>query len=506
MPIDGITMPKAGWNGALDAPNALDGVKSAKGDGAIRITHADGKGAVTSVTIERPKLDAPAAYSVAALEDLVAGLSASSPFPGTPAERKRMLDLLKGKVDEVAKEHPEIVADAVSEPGPQRGASRALFEVFAILKLMLIVAQKARNALREQRQADNAAVQKAIKDQAEGLEAAAWAGVGAALGAGVLQGVLLGVQAYRFSSSVDTKMNLQDASATSAAKTNLNTAKLTADGAKAKANLKSLGDKLGEGQGKFTIDNSLTKNTTVNGVEFKCDDKLRAIETAAQKVNPEVQPGQPEVQAGQQAGDKSPQEQLEDARKDYCDEIDKVESEYREQYEAARVEYKNALKSGDKSRIKEAKLNLEAAASRYEYAHAAAIELKIEHGGMSRADVAKASVQRDGRAVDAAYGDLRFDDEYMALDNHFEWLRIGNSLIQVVGQMLGSAVSQGSQLISAKAHKYGAVEQEARNELDQINDLFNNCQKLLETVLQVILAVIQAESQSVDSTIQGLRG
>lgn len=492
MPIDGITMPKAGWNGALDAPNALDGVKSAKGDGAIRITHADGKGAVTSVTIERPKLDAPAAYSVAALEDLVAGLSASSPFPGTPAERKRMLDLLKGKVDEVAKEHPEIVADAVSEPGPQRGASRALFEVFAILKLMLIVAQKARNALREQRQADNAAVQKAIKDQAEGLEAAAWAGVGAALGAGVLQGVLLGVQAYRFSSSVDTKMNLQDASATSAAKTNLNTAKLTADGAKAKANLEDLGNRL-EPDGVTKV-----KDKVNASFGEKCNSEnegspLGKIKTAASNLE-----GDPQ--------NTTYKENLEAARNDYCNKIDEVEFEYREQYEAARVEYKNALKSGDKSRIKEAKLNLEAAASRYEYAHAAAIELKIEHGGMSRADVAKASVQRDGRAVDAAYGDLRFDDEYMALDNHFEWLRIGNSLIQVVGQMLGSAVSQGSQLISAKAHKYGAVEQEARNELDQINDLFNNCQKLLETVLQVILAVIQAESQSVDSTIQGLRG
>ena len=635
MPVNGVTMPKLDWTSAIDALNSMKGVSAVKEEGSIRISHTDGKGVTTSITLDAPELDAPESFSTAELENFVANfgdLSASNLFPNDPAGQKQFLDTIKGSLELVAKEKPELLdgflgfgSKAPASPkkgptllggkktgpttgpgndgdvngpqggnptnknnnvgGPSRGASKALFDVYGILKLMLLVAQLQRNSLRLVRQAENAAVQKSILDQAGEMRSAALAGLIGSLVVGVIQ---IGLQ-YKtlkdFGKSFTQQMTIKNASGVPTAKMNLETAKLAGNPEAATANLKRLGDAAPD---KATIDSELTRSPelekvtelggkvdqslaktrgevaskqeavkqykevsnelgSVDGLKeqkIQLETKLKGLDS---KQNPaeyeqcqkdikdidgkiqlkelldgkEGQPGKIAKLEGEIAEkqkildakyDELPQEQKElvdkfsEAREAYRGKVDATEAGYKRKFETARSNYREAIKGGDETEIAKTKQEFEAAKANYEYAHGAAMEAKINHGGVSRMDMSERAMLEGQRDLQSAQNDLQTDDAYQILDEQRAKLRVYDGMIQAGGQALQNVSNQVSQAMQAEAHKYGASEQEARNELDQITDLFTNCQKLLETVLQAVQAVIQAESRSVDETIQGLRG
>lgn len=696
MAINGISMGKMDWSAALDALNAIKGVKATKEGGNILIIHKDAKGNETSRTISIPELDDAEVFSAAELEGLIKNfdnLRSESPFPITETERQAFVNALNASFNKVLKDDPKTVDDVLGD-GPKRGASKALFDVYGIFKLLILVAQLQRNALRDVRQSENASVQKAILDSAAEQRAAALAGL---IGGLVVGGVQLCLQSFTLRSQAKDflkQMEIRNASGVDAAKNNLNTSKLAGDKAAADKNLKQLGDKLGKDElgnkiregidesfkgipgfdeikeldGKFDklgnevkeLDGKIDKNfkaardeaskkeselndlkgeskklgsleelekkkadyskqfdeinkkiNEVDGQIDDCNKQVKDIDSQLEKlkgkpdeyekislekkrdeltakkdglqrrldgfdsVNQENgsagkhQPGLmerlkeckdnfdkadaaierkveldgPEGKGGlidktaaelkdlqEKAGgeyDKLPEDQkaLVDRRKElvgnqekigdergklqneYCGKVDAVENGYKQKFETARTEYREALKSGDEAEIKDAKTKFENTQKEYEYAHAAALEAKVAAcGEPSRPDLAGRSAITDTESVKIAQNDFMTDDAYVQLEQDRTELNVYESMIQSGGMAFQQMFQQISQLLMAKAHALGAKEQEARNELDQINDLFANCQKLLEAVLQAMMAVIQAESQSVDTTIQGIRG
>lgn len=692
MTVKGISTEKMDWSSALQALNDIKGVVKATKDGdTIRITRTDGAGKPVTDELKIPDLDEPEIFSTSDLEQLIRNfdnLRSPTLFPITDAERQRFVDALKTAFDEVYKTDPKTVNGPFGD-GPKRGASKALFDVYAIFKLLITVSQLQRNALRDVRQAENASVQKAILDAAAEQRSAALAGL---IGGLVVCGIQLGLQGvtlYKQGKKFFQQMEIKNASGVSAAKTNLNSSKLARNEDAAQKNLDQLGkdlDKLDkDAKGKIDrnfdeckeckdvkelrekvgqntedlemklkvnkdmldqlsgkseklgslddlkklkgtyekrygelsdertkllgeeqdvtdnrkknleaikkleakyvaeyekdpkndplskdldgylkgrkseeeyqnllaeqkkydarlseIDQKLNGREVINsdngekfrkpgtGLNEQCEDYKAKLDKAEndlkrkidlvgengdggdiEKLRGKVQKLQEEFDCEiekMSPDQKKDYEDLKQAQKDYCGKVDAIENEYKQSFEDARMEYRETLKTGKKEDIEVAKTKFDVAQKKYEYAHAKAIESKIANGGMSRMDTAMQYSAPDYTEVNIAQNDLMADDAYQQLEQDRSRLNIYEGMIQSGGMALQQVVQQISQLMQARAQTLGAKEQEARNELDQINDLFANCQKLLEAVLQAMIAVIQAESQSVDNTIAGLRG
>ena len=276
MAIGGISMEKMDWTGALKALNGIQGVKAVKEEGSISITRV-GDGKPVTLTLSIPQLDDAEVFSTAELEKLVNNfdsLRADSPFPITATERQAFVDALNAAFSKALNDDPETVND-VFGTGPKRGASKSLFDVYAIFKLLITVAQLQRNALRDVRQAENAAVQKAILDQADEQRSAALAGlIGAVAVCTVQIGAQLGLMVGKAAAAKVMKA-LKATSGADAAETNLKTAKLAGDSNAAKANLDKLGKDLGVDEHGKSIKETIDKKFE-SCPEF---DKLKADKT-----------------------------------------------------------------------------------------------------------------------------------------------------------------------------------------------------------------------------------
>lgn len=91
-------------------------------------------------------------------------------------------------------------------------------------------------------------------------------------------------------------------------------------------------------------------------------------------------------------------------------------------------------------------------------------------------------------------------DYQAAGQDQMRW-RTYSDMIGAGGMMLQGVVRGVSDLISANAAEKGAVRQEAEEQLDQIKELFNQGQEVVNKVLQLMSAVIQAETQSMRDAI-----
>jgi hypothetical protein len=80
--------------------------------------------------------------------------------------------------------------------------------------------------------------------------------------------------------------------------------------------------------------------------------------------------------------------------------------------------------------------------------------------------------------------------------------RMFGDMIAALGNVAQSCVSSISQMISAEATEVGAEQQQSQEMLDQAKDLFSQCQSLIDSVIQLMRAVLQAEVQSMRDAIQ----
>lgn len=663
MAVNGISMGKMDWTNALSALNAIKGVKAVKDGDVIRITRA---GSDKTLTLRIPDLDSPDVFSPAELENLIKQFDDfrnKGDLPTTDAERLTFVNALKNAFSKVLETDPVAVDDLLGT-GPKRGASKSLFDVYAIFKLLITVAQLQRNALRDVRQAENAAVQKAILDQAAEQRSAALAGL---IGAVAVCGLQLTAQLTMAGVKVAAAKivnKIKAAAGVDAAKVNLKTSQLADDPATAAKNLKNLGKDLGFDKNGNSIRQQINEklglgtgtegeplgdktigdlNNKIEGLNEKIeghnnkigelDEKIarqekelenlgeksgkidgdidnqrrevnklkyesgklgeikdlekdkseladrqtelqKEFETASEEKKKELRPqlddcekkladverkiklkedldgkdgnggqikqAEDKLKGLQDEGEKLKNNKAElekqktndtsardklvgerdeankelskslenrkTAQEKVCKSVDGVEQEYKQKFEEASAEYRGALKTGDEAAIEKAKTNFEQAQKEYEYVHAAGIESKIGNAEIPREEVAKQYLQQDIEQLDGAEKRFMADPDYAKYEQDKARYNVIDSVIQSMGQMLQQVAQQISQIKQAKAHTVGVKEQEARNELDQVNDLFANCQKLMEAVLQAMMAVVQAESQSIDNAIQGLRG
>lgn len=96
------------------------------------------------------------------------------------------------------------------------------------------------------------------------------------------------------------------------------------------------------------------------------------------------------------------------------------------------------------------------------------------------------------------------------MSSHSEFLKASNlqtkwrslsDIFGAIGSTLQNLAHGMSDIMSSKATEKGAVRQEAEEQLDQIKDLFSQGQEVVNKVVQLLAAVIQAETQSMRDAI-----
>ncbi len=195
MEVNQISTSRFDWNALVDkinnaAPSAnVQGASFDAMTGNVTFTVAGDEG-TKQITLEVPDLESPGAIDQTEFSSLVAKLGSGD-----------SLGLTSGQIEEIKKTFAEIAAN----PLPTTTGS-VMFDIYALMVLMLECAQKQRDASRAMRQSENEAIRTAIQNQADSQRSAALTGMIAGIAVGVLQ---LAMQAVSLAkSAAGTKQQL----------------------------------------------------------------------------------------------------------------------------------------------------------------------------------------------------------------------------------------------------------------------------------------------------------
>ena len=178
------------WEKVLSSLGDVQKTTGADGKEAFTITmNTDGTTRTTSISIP-DDLEIPEEVTAESLSALVSKLVSSSGLNLSAAQISQMKDEITALFNETAKSMNEVSASSSNKK------STTMYDIYALMALMVDIAQTQRNATREMRTAENLAVQKSIQDQADLQHTAAsigmWVGIATgALSAGISAGVMV---------------------------------------------------------------------------------------------------------------------------------------------------------------------------------------------------------------------------------------------------------------------------------------------------------------------------
>jgi hypothetical protein len=134
-------------------------------------------------------------------------------------------------------------------------------------------------------------------------------------------------------------------------------------------------------------------------------------------------------------------------------------------------------------------------------ADARGVPLTPEARNMRIAEL-KAEVKTAMKGVEEAQTLRQSDVAYLKATHTINNAQAVNGLISAIGSMAQSFIQNAVQLQQADATMEGAEQQKKQEELDQTKDLFNQAEELVNSVVQLMRAIGQAETQSMRDAIQ----
>lgn len=579
------TLNNISWETLLSPLGNVTKTGSVDGRSTFTITSKEGDSVTTSTISIPDDLEIPATVDQGTLEGLVDKLAATG-LGFTPEQISQMKDSV---ADLYAK-----AADAVKTVNA-KSSGAVLFDLYALMALMIDVAQSQRDAQREIRTAQNLAIQNAIQNQADEQRSAAMTGmmVGIISGAATalasittmaLQGVSASTQSklMQQSGADSAKMHssmLQNTDTIANAQTkleqttqkvgnevatsvnreftrqinddtngNLHTKFTEAmdafdlakeDVVHAQANVDAARTTLGIKQGeKMTAQTEVDQKTQIVTQKQQRYDQAKANEQthnqffgnnegtrAVEAAKAELDTAKAELDTAQQALNRATeayttadnnvatcqrdlanantkltqaQTNLVQARNDYSATVRSVASQYEEAYQTAVDRMNNPPEGSNKAQLK---ADVAAAKTKMEMAFAKEARLLADHGVMTPAE------QRDMLAAARLRVDTTMDRvtqraDFKAAERKMSTLMGINNINQSIGGVLQSTAANLASLRSAEATRTGADKTKEEEMLDQTKDLFQQEQTLINQVVQLYAAVIQAESQSMRDAIQ----
>ena len=544
---------------------------------------------VRTATISIPDdLELPETVTAESLSSLVSKLG-SCGLNLTEEQISQMKDEITRLYTEAARSLNEVSASATKK------RSLAMYDIYALMALMIEVAQTQRNATREMRTSENLAVQKSIQDQADQQHLAAQIGMWVGIGTGLLSAGVSGIVMASQGVAASQQNKLVTESGADAAKLQASMLQNTDSKATAQAQLQNTMNKVGDRVatdvcGKF--DNALrnspsgdlrgnlgealanktnadarldtakaelaaaqstltTKTQTMDALQARYnelggDQALNNARTASVnkqnyivgEINAGRQPDQQtlanyDAQIEQGAEIKSVKAQLDaatkevnvakndvqtkqgnvriaqeevktadtalaNARADYQKTVHGVAEGYRQEYQTAIDRLSNPPEGTTKAELE---ANVQSARANLEMAYAAEADMLSTDGVMTaaqRQDLLASARANVDATMDSAYRRM----DVKALDRKLSTLQGIGNINQAIGGVLQSMTQNLNTVYASDATRQGAETAKQEEMLDQTKDLFSQEQKVIDQVIQLCQAVIQAESQSMRDAIQ----
>ena len=527
MSVDLTGVGNAGidWSSVLSAVNSqesttkIEGVKVATDKDGVGLTFSVNEGGtVRTVELSMPMLDSPSEIDEGLIADFCAKIGDGSMLNLTDAQVKAFCDELSAQLKVLGE---SIDASGVSTVADSKSSQSVMFDIYALMALLVECGQKMRDAARDVRQAENVQVQKSIQNQADMQRTAALTGLICAVVVCTIQVGMQGFNLARLGKGVAQQGAARSEAGIENARADLKMAEMQAKPQDAQANLQKVAAATDpavkarvEGtfndsattKAAFVSNEALQQRINTNQTEL---DALTAIQNGQAPVpnaqmsaqNQQVPAQNQQVPAQNQQAPAQNQEapKLTEAQQARMAELkSQIESDTR----LSRMtldERKSLFRTQVKAELADIRNNPNSTKAEIKYAEAYAAN-----------ELAQNSTPQQ-LAGDLALAQSNFNQASSMLQHSSTYLkgvqlestsRIYGDMIMAIGNVAQSCVSSMSQIIGAEATEEGAEQQKSQEMLDQAKDLFSQCQSLIDSVIQLMRAVLQAEVQSMRDAIQ----
>ena len=525
------------------------GETKAAGGAAVRIendqivvTVSDGK-EMQSVTVSVPDLGAmDAVPDTAALQDIAAkivaladSLAAVGSFnaDGTagPELQASISRLQSALTPMVGSSSPGNVAGS-SGSGNKVGASnpydptassmntsKVLFDLFALMALMVEVAQKQRDTSREIRLTENQQIQNSIKQQADEMRSAAAISLAFGIVTSAISGFMSGWSMFK-----QSKAFSQQSTAVKTMETptqNLQAAHLLSSPKAAETNLHTVQAKTSAQAQTEALRGTPSREEFVQAIEPKktalqqaeADQKTKLKELNDFKANHDANdPGVAEKEkAYNDAVAKTNQARIEysQTEREFFGSLDSKQqmnealiTAKRDEIAAEEAHLSKAHgleKQVCKDKITLLKGELKDLQGQTDYLRAYTTELKAKYGS----DVMKAETMTKAQdSFNIAKAKVERNEQYASSQQMMNrWMGI-QQLTMTLSQMTNAGGNMISEMVRAKATMEGVEQTQHNEQLDQIKDLFQQAETVVQAVVQLMQAVLSAENESIMEAIR----
>ena len=534
------------WNGAMEALKSAESVNNVSFNAETRaLTFSVNDGdTVKSISLSMPELEVPqAADDGGKIASLCAKLGTGDLMNLSPAQVETVCNEL---IDEMKTYADALAAGGASGVDTSGNSKSVMFDLYALMALLVECGQKMRDAARDVRQAENEQVQTSIQNQADQQRSAAITGLVASVAVCVIQVGMQSANLVRLGKGISQQNAARNESGIQNAQSDLKMAELQAKPQDAQANLQKVTAATDSAvkakvEGTFN-DSKVTKGALVSDAELQQRIDANTAELNSLKA---IQNGQAPAQAGNvqnnqvnnaennQAGNVQ-NNQVNNAQNNQAGNVQNNQVNNAENNQAGNAQNNQAPKLTEAQQARMAELESQIASdtkmksmSFDDRQSLYRTQVKSELGDIrnnpnsTKAEIKYAEAYAANElaqnstpqqlAGELAAAQANFNQSSALLQHSDTYLkgvqlesssRIYGDMIMAIGNVAQGCVSSITEMMKAQATEMGAEQQASQEMLDQAKDLFSQCQSLIDSVVQLMQAVLQAEVQSMRDAIQ----
>ena len=479
------------WNGAMEALKSAESVNNVSFNAetrALTFSVNDGN-AVQSISLSMPELEVPqAADDGGKIASLCAKLGTGDLMNLSPAQVETVCNEL---IDEMKSYADALAAGGASGVDTSGNSKNVMFDLYALMALLVECGQKMRDAARDVRQAENEQVQTSIQNQADQQRSAAITGLVASVAVCVIQVGMQSANLVRLGKGISQQNAARNESGIQNAQSDLKMAELQAKPQDAQANLQKVTaatDPAVKAKVEGPFHDSKTTKTALDDAAL---DNRIASNTA--KLNELKYGSGREVPAN---GKELPMTKSQQVQAEKLQTQIDADTRLKAMPMAER---QTLYRTQVKSELADIRNNPNATKAEIKYAEAYAANELAQNSTPQQLAGELAAAQANFNQSSAL---LQHSDTYLKGVQLESSSRIYGDMIMAIGNVAQGCVSSITEMMKAQATEMGAEQQASQEMLDQAKDLFSQCQSLIDSVVQLMQAVLQAEVQSMRDAIQ----
>lgn len=456
-------------------------VQGASGD--LVVSFKGGDGQVYTFTTTMPELDE----------------ATGEPTPEAMAALEAKLDKEIKDFEKTLKDFGKL-AEELDINENSTGTNKVLFDIYALMTLMLEIAQKQREAARNERKADLDRAVQDIKNQADVQREAATLGLVLGITTSVVS-IAAQLGAMAFSAGAANAARKMEANA-GATQMSSDLKLLTApDAAATQKNLGHLEAKMGGTDAVNALKTGEFKSTCEAGtkLEMATTRYNKAVEARDNYVAPpEKMQNNPKLdelnEAVANAG--ADLEQAKTAFQRTADaDLTRLDGELaQERMKLNEMTKSDADPQPTKAEIKAQEKKIADLEQKRTWGRAYATDVKMKAG-------MKESIAADIKSCETIIGQkmeaLKLDGEYRRYNSQSDMLAGLGRVAEQLGSMLNNVVHQSSEIVAAGAASHQAESKVHENMQQESDDLAQSAVQLLKSILDLLRQVLEAENQSI---------